>query len=578
MDLKSYVESINKYIVNYKNLTESNAKEIIEFIKLQNNTIKAKMCYEHLSCINKIIKIKEEYKNKPDNVEFENIKSVNDIVVRFKFVLSSYKYQADFNNPIIRQANGIILAIEETDLGLTCNVLAVPPNEFNPKFDQTELTKNISKGYYKLYEIQDGTTITMFYDSNCVSVNTNTKLQKVNDVDSIVTKKTYKLGKWIYSTKNSFDVSEIVWRGFNYGKVIDNTLSKYNFDFNKLDTLKSYTIGFKHPAFHPFNQPAEWQTKDFDLSDLEKSEKTEKTKTEKTKTEELEESKTEKLEESKTEESKTENESEIKWIKNAWFIHSYDHKNNVKNTEENIGLPLQKVMDSSNLPNIFNKLSSSLKDYINNNKIKQYMEKQNNYNFNDAFLGLILRSEDENKTNNLSDVLLESALWQEIRKLIYQLPYIQNKALRENQEQNFKNMTYVILDSYTDIKKKQLFISVFPQYTTYFKHFDLIINTAVDKIYFEMLSTSKYKVNDQSKANYKNNLNIQDETIATEIYKYFNDIVKNNYQITFKKSNYRNSKKQEQGVYNNYIDKKNIKNIIINNKNTEKLYKIIYNL
>jgi len=393
MDIFNLVEQINENIKHYKILTEANAQEIIKFIKDIVIPVKIRICYEHLSCIERIREIKqkfiersaEKFEEKTEH-HFQNINSAKDIITRFRFILSTNRNSADFAIPLVRQCNGVIIVVEELETGLNSKIITLSSNEFNPKFNQTKLADHISIGEYKIYEIQDGTTINLYYDENYISSETLTKL----DSNQLKTFYTYKKGDWIYSTKNSFDVKKMIWRGFEYGQVINDVLKEYpEFTLEKLSKDKSYSLGFKHPAFHPFGQPAEWN---INIQDNNTKKEWIKTAwfiqstciTEILNNKKIEEIKNKEGTESeiKTKKIKDEIENEVKKeeIKKQYMI--------IKNTEEYIGLPLQKIIEpKGSISNIFKKLRNSLQDFLFSNETAT-----------SAFLGLILRSVDESKT------------------------------------------------------------------------------------------------------------------------------------------------------------------------------------
>ena len=536
---------------------------VIDFIKNKLNQFKIKMSYEHLSCLSRTEKLREDFmeylKNKESNdnektekkldneIIFENITDIKDIVYRFRMILSTNRHKSYFDVPLVRQCNGIILVIEQLDDKIMCNVLTAPPNDFNPKYNQNEIIKHITKGNYKIYEIQDGTTINMFYDQNHIEMNIMTKLDET-DKSKIVATKIFTRGKWVYSTKNCFDAGSMIWRGFSYKRVIEDVLKKYNFDFEKLSLDKTYTIGFKHPAFHPFGQNKEWSEQDFNG-----------------------------------------NPKNIDWLKSAWFIQSVVTKNIEtrfeKSITEDIGLPFQNLIESmENIPNIFKKLGTSLKEFANTIKINQHMNAQCNP-MRGAFLGLILRSVDEEKTVELSDILLESTLWQEIRKLIYQLPYIPNKTLREKQEQNFKNITYIILESYLDFRKRNIFIQVFPQYMHYYKFYEDTVNNVINKIYQELLysnNSNRYKGYNTNGLDKKDNNTKNKNSIVDVLSDRFMEIIREHYQITpeldkapvDKRKNGNLPIVKRPGA--SKMDKKNMKSLIVNSKYTDIYFQSIY--
>ena len=494
INLEKLLIIINDHIKFYKELNINNAEDIINYIKDLLKVYNIKVCYEHLSCLEKI---KKDQKDQKDQVS------------RFRMSLSTNRYKANFEIPLIRECNGAIIVVESLLDAIKVRLLAKPTNDFNPKFNQQQLGKYITKKCYHIYQLLDGTTINLFYDD-----------QHFENA---------KKGKWIFSTKNSFNINQMNWRGFNYLRVIEHVLSKYNFSFEKLSVNKTYSLGFKHPAFHPFGQPDVWEEKHFQDSENKK------------------------------------------WIISAWVINA--------DTEE-IGLPVQQKINQSEVLENFKKLSGSLKDYIDNVNINKKANAWENVS-----LGLILRSVNPEITGEYSDIILESTLWQEIRRMIYQLPYIQNKAIRDKTEQNFKNMQYIVLDSFIDFRKNNIFISLFPQYRTYYYKYNQTINLVVDLIYDNILinhtkggkleETERKK--DYDKREQEINLRSDnDKKTIRSLFNYFSSIIYAHYQITpeldhqYKKTTI----VKNPGI--SKVDKKNIKTLIMHNKYIETYYDKFY--
>jgi hypothetical protein len=442
----------------YLPLTATSAKEIIESIKGTLYYLNIKMTYENLSCLEKIEKVKLAFRLKDKNefIRFENITSIDQIIPRFRILLATNRYKANFQIPLVKQSNGIVLEIAEVRDKLKCTVLVLPPNDFNPNFTHSVVEEQMSKNEYDIYEINDGTTLNIYYDPHYLHTEIVTQLRECEHEDkdkeesSLKTYKIYKMGKWMRSTRNAFDIDELVWRGFSYKKIIDDVLSQYP-DFHGDDINYVYSIGFKHPAFHPFGQPQEWKTlptlATTPISDA----------------------------------------SLIKWIKYAWLIQVFDRSiftvmdANTPSSVANIGLPLQKKVSTENLTflDMIKKADNSLKDFLHPANSEQKDDVK-------PFLGYILRSK-----NNSPDILLESDLWNTIRHAIYQLPFTPNKAARERQEQNFKNMQYIIVDSFLDIKKRQTFMHLFPQYEYKYEYLDRVLTQLVERVYDDLYK--KYK-------------------------------------------------------------------------------------
>lgn len=368
MDITKLLENLNEFVSHFKTINEGNATAIIEHVKEIMIPMNIRATYEHLSCLEK--------------------------APRFKIILSSNRHKADYNVPLVRQANGLIILFEHDNDNITCRTLVDPINDTSNNFDKT-MEEFFSQDLYDIYKIKDGTMFTLYWD-----------------------------GEWLYATKNNVNIYNMKWRGHIYGDIIQDVLKQYpDFDLSKLDKTKSYTIGFKHPAFHPFGQPAEYTNTPDETS---------------------------------------------KWIKEAWAIKPVEIP----------GLPAQEVIPKEKLITTkMNKgyLYSALKQCADT--LKKYLDG------GDPFFGFILRSKDVAKTGKYSDVLLESALWNSIRKSIYQLPYIPNRTLRIKQSQNFKNFTRIIVDSYLNFNKKNLFIKLFPQFQSYYDKLAAAQQYTIDEIY-----------------------------------------------------------------------------------------------
>jgi hypothetical protein len=90
-------------------------------------------------------------------------------------------------------------------------------------------------------------------------------------------------------------------------------------------------------------------------------------------------------------------------------------------------------------------------------------------------LGYILRTIDQNRTRQFSDILIESNLFHEIKKLIYDPPYISSRVALDKFKNNFKNMNYVIINNWLDFSKSRLFFKLFPQYQNLKQKYDIIV-------------------------------------------------------------------------------------------------------
>jgi hypothetical protein len=416
--LKEFLDVLNQKANEFQLLDAKSYQSMLEFIRLKCNLMKIKVCHEHSDVLENINKFKNDFNALSDEERAKVFPGIvkSDLKVRAKFVLSTNRHKADFNIPLIKVCNGLILAIEENlkTNKLQVVVLNVPTNDFNPRFKHRDILQDLKK--YKVSEIQDGTVINLYYDSSMIYETVN---------------KIVKVGKWVYATKNSFDVGNLVWRGFSYKQVIDDVFKTYKkFNFDLLNKSSCYTFGFKHPAFHPFGQIEEWNENHFLITST-------------------------------------------TWIRHLWFIQSVELAtlkvqdiSHFPDTE----IPIQQEITKLNVADIIKKLNRSLTD-------AQYVQP--------AFFGLILRAADNSGEcdGEFSDILIESKLWNEIRYLIYQLPFHPDKDIRDKQEENYKNMNYVILSNYLNFQNRAIFTAVFSQFNLHFLRYKNIIYSITDRIF-----------------------------------------------------------------------------------------------
>lgn len=151
----------------------------------------------------------------------------------FRICISSKQNKADHQYELAQAANGLLIIVnlhqkQDGSARWRADRLVMPSSDLRTNYNIANVAKNV--GYYNVYPITDGTTVTLYH--YC--------------------------GKWVFSSRNCVEIDTAVWRDFTYRKVIDHALKQYPFDYNDLNTSCSYTIGFRHPAFHQFGQPAEF--------------------------------------------------------------------------------------------------------------------------------------------------------------------------------------------------------------------------------------------------------------------------------------------------------------------------------
>lgn len=148
---------------------------------------------------------------------------------RILLAVQRYNTRLDFNNPIVQKCGGIIM-----EYG-TWKILAMPPYPANPRVKLSA----IDASEYTVRVIRDGTTITLYYYEDA----------------------------WHIATANGISVGPLVWLGKKtYQEVFDECMAMYpDFSLDKLKKDHSYTIGFRHPEYHPFKPSTEaWFIQSYD--------------------------------------------------------------------------------------------------------------------------------------------------------------------------------------------------------------------------------------------------------------------------------------------------------------------------
>lgn len=150
-----------------------------------------------------------------------------------RYVISTRRYKkvANFNDKLTRQCGGVVVEYN------TNKILAFPPKPCNPRRN----FKNVDLTQYDVYQINDGTTVTLYHYDD----------------------------KWQVSSLNGYSVGALVWAGTKtFKQVLTECLATCaDFSWDRLDTNKCYTVGFRHPEYHPFNPNKKvWFIQSVDLS------------------------------------------------------------------------------------------------------------------------------------------------------------------------------------------------------------------------------------------------------------------------------------------------------------------------
>lgn len=139
---------------------------------------------------------------------------------RIMLTTQRFKRDADFKNELVRECGGVILQYG------TWEILSVPPLPCNPRCR----LGRVDASKYTIHQINDGTTVTLYYYGK----------------------------KWHIASTNGYSVGPLIWTGTKtYQEVIEEVLDEYSFKWSELDADLCYTIGFRHPDYHPFSPQKE---------------------------------------------------------------------------------------------------------------------------------------------------------------------------------------------------------------------------------------------------------------------------------------------------------------------------------
>ncbi len=337
------------------------------------------------------------------------------------FLLSANRNFSNYSIKLARQSNGLVYQIykSQPQSKCCCRLLAIPSDDFNNKFSKTDIEHLLKNNEYNIYNLNDGTTISIYYDPS--------------------------QGVWLFASKNSCNFGDLTWRGYKCSDIIRDTLKQYNFSFDKLDKNCCYSIGFKHPAFHQFRQPGVW---------------------------------TWNSEASSSSSSSSSASMTSEWIKKAWFISGYNLEAHRPLTQQEISvlqIPEQKILPLMTLKgskSIFSDIVAQC-GCANRNFVKT----------GKAFLGYILRAKDETEASEFTNIKFESSLYVDIKMCIYNKYNSRDKILRQKTKETFKHLENVVLEAYLNFYKRIMFVKLFPQFAPKFDEFDVIFQDAINIIY-----------------------------------------------------------------------------------------------
>lgn len=341
----------------------------------------------------------------------------------------------DNEKPITRESHGIIIDIS------TWKIICTPQlgfmNVYGRDLKKIGVITELQKGnVYTQYKINDGTTVNLYW-------------WNPDDSDA----------KWVISTKRGIEVNDLVWQGLNtYEVILNGVLSQYDkFSWDKLDKKRTYTVGFYHPQYHPFQS--------------------------------------------------------LNKLPHGWFIQSVNNESGEISLKEDIGIPMQEIVSES-LNDLFLMCNNELTKYQRfmespvhipqNAKTHEIELKTNKPNWNglrdkvsehleyDPWFGFILKSNDVDKTGNYSHIMCESSLYAKIKQLMYS-----GKHRKITRQYNYDRTSYILIKSYLDTNihtDDLIFLTLFPQYVKVFDGFTRLISHIAHGISICLTNSSKIKL------------------------------------------------------------------------------------
>jgi len=308
----------------------------------------------------------------------------------YRMMLIGNRFKSDFKNPISFECNGAIVSYNRTNN--KWKTLVIPTELFNSQpLCKEQINTYIKNKNYSLYKVYDGTIINLYFYQN----------------------------QWRISTNKAYDATNLLFmENKTYNNVLEELFSSYkDFNMNRLNINKCYTICFKYEKFHSFR------------------------------------------------ENSNENQNKLILIQSIDMeLFNSQKKIHIDYTED-IGIP---VSTQYNLPgdytlkNIYNILYNEITKYKKYSKTTTY----------EPNFGLILRSHNYNHTKEYSNILLESNLMSKIRNLLYNHSFAKklnyfDKLLNNEMivDKYYYNMQHLInLKIYLSEKDKALYNLLFSQF------------------------------------------------------------------------------------------------------------------
>jgi hypothetical protein len=320
--------------------------------------------------------------------------------VRVMFI--SNRFKSDFSNHISFECNGLIA--EYNTKSNNWKMLMVPMETFNSKkLVKKEIINLYNNNNYELCKVYDGTMINLYFYNN----------------------------KWTISTNKAYDANNLIFiNNKTYMDVFEEITTQYSdFNFDKLDKNKCYSLCMKYNKYHAFiENPFAPHNKIILFRSV-----------------------------------------DIAYLNTNFKLKI--------NENENIGFPIAEkynIQHYNNLESIYTLL---------NNEINRYKKEHKGAYYYPLF-GFILRSNNCANSKEYSNILLESNLLSKIRNILYNHAFIKqlnfyNVLESTNNIQINKNFYNILnltsLYIYLTKKDYNIFQILFPQLKEYIKTYDTFL-------------------------------------------------------------------------------------------------------
>ncbi len=309
-----------------------------------------------LSGLDDIRTLKQEFYKKKITVGYEPnaTEGKRRVILTCSKTLRNYTFDS-----INRECNGLIL--EASSSGW--RVLVAPVQSPKSKVNTNKINKWLNEELYEVYAMEDGTIINLYF---------------YND-------------KWVISTARGIDMNDVKFNTLTYQQMLDECLVHSNASdlYTSLDKSRCYTLGFKHPDIHPFQEGRDEQKEP---------------------------------------------------IYKIWSIQSVvladDYIPDRTPFAATIRPQKKYTFKTKNMHNLYKRLSAALSDYI--------AGKRPNY-------GYILVSKRPEITQEFTVIMLESSLMRMIRKLWYDSEYIQFSEAKKYKKLDLILLNSFLDDTRTNI-------------------------------------------------------------------------------------------------------------------------------